>query len=43
MTVRDARSASTLDVLNAKVLLFQEGALEALSQVLGTEEAAEAA
>jgi|SRR5690554_623848 large subunit ribosomal protein L4 len=35
VSVKEATSASTLDVVGAQVLVFQEGALDALSSVLG--------
>lgn len=35
LSVKEATSASTLDVIGAQVLLFQEGALDVLSSVLG--------
>ncbi len=41
--VKEARNASTLDVLGADVVLVQEGGLRALSHVLGTAEPAPAA
>lgn len=43
LTVREAASASTLDVLNAQVVLLQEEALDQLSSVLGARPKAEAA
>lgn len=36
VTVREARNASTLDVLDAQVVVLQEGALERLNEVLGS-------
>ena len=35
LAVRDAASASTFDLLNAQVILLQEGALTVLTSVLG--------
>lgn len=43
VSVRDAASVSTLDVLNAGVLVVQESALNKLSEILGAPVAAEAA
>lgn len=43
LTVRSAAEASTLDLMRAQVILLQEGALEALSRVLGAAEATAAA
>lgn len=37
--VREARNASTVDVLDAQVILLQEGAVDVLADVLGTGEA----
>ena len=37
--VKDAASASTLDVVNAQIILFQEGALELLTRLLKGEHA----
>src|SRR5690606_41969272 len=42
LKVRNAAEASTLDLMDAQVVLLQEGALEALTRVLGPTEAAEA-
>lgn len=41
LRVVEARTASTLDLLNAQVVVLQEGALEVLSDVLGTKANAE--
>lgn len=41
VTVREARNVSTLDLLDAKVLVLQEGALAALTEQLGATETAE--
>lgn len=40
ITVREAKDVSTLDVMNADVVLVQEGALTVLSELLGTQEIA---
>jgi len=40
ITVREAKDVSTLDVMNADVVLLQESALAVLSELLGTQEIA---
>ncbi len=42
LRVREARNASTLDLLDAQAIVFQEGALDVLSQILGGAQPAEA-
>lgn len=39
VSVQEARNASTFDLLNAEVLVFQEGGLGYLNELLGEEEA----
>lgn len=39
--VQEARNVSTFDLLNAKVVVLQEGALDVLNETLGTAKAAE--
>lgn len=43
LNVQEARNASTVDLLDAKVVVVQEGALDVLSETLGAAPAAEAA
>jgi large subunit ribosomal protein L4 len=43
LNVQQARNASAVDLLNAKVVIVQEGALDVLSETLGTAPPAEAA